>query len=181
MRVGRNDPCPCGSGRKYKKCCLPKEPADKPPQVTTNGKAGTEPTSTGRHLRSEERFVPSGLTITPYTIAKLSEDPRVLAHLPELRRAAKRYARENWTLSKIASMSTTQIEAQLRAYGVKHTPERFRALADAHAHFILPTPLPKDLDLAVTILKRGLTRAKADPWNGDVLSERLAEIQRLAK
>jgi preprotein translocase subunit SecA len=24
-KVGRNDPCPCGSGRKYKKCCLPKE------------------------------------------------------------------------------------------------------------------------------------------------------------
>jgi len=22
-RVGRNDPCPCGSGRKYKKCCGP--------------------------------------------------------------------------------------------------------------------------------------------------------------
>jgi len=25
-KVGRNDPCPCGSGKKYKKCCLPKEP-----------------------------------------------------------------------------------------------------------------------------------------------------------
>lgn len=24
-KTGRNDPCPCGSGRKYKKCCLPKE------------------------------------------------------------------------------------------------------------------------------------------------------------
>lgn len=24
-RTGRNDPCPCGSGKKYKKCCLPKE------------------------------------------------------------------------------------------------------------------------------------------------------------
>ncbi len=23
-RVGRNDPCPCGSGKKYKKCCFPK-------------------------------------------------------------------------------------------------------------------------------------------------------------
>lgn len=23
-KVGRNDPCPCGSGLKYKKCCLPK-------------------------------------------------------------------------------------------------------------------------------------------------------------
>lgn len=25
MKVGRNDPCPCGSGKKYKNCCLPKE------------------------------------------------------------------------------------------------------------------------------------------------------------
>ncbi len=26
-KVGRNDPCPCGSGKKYKKCCLEKETA----------------------------------------------------------------------------------------------------------------------------------------------------------
>ena len=25
MKVGRNDPCPCGSGKKYKKCCLSKD------------------------------------------------------------------------------------------------------------------------------------------------------------
>jgi tetratricopeptide (TPR) repeat protein len=25
-RVGRNDPCPCGSGKKYKKCCISLEP-----------------------------------------------------------------------------------------------------------------------------------------------------------
>ena len=24
MRIGRNEPCPCGSGKKYKKCCLGK-------------------------------------------------------------------------------------------------------------------------------------------------------------
>lgn len=24
-KVGRNDPCPCGSGKKYKNCCLKKE------------------------------------------------------------------------------------------------------------------------------------------------------------
>jgi len=23
-KIGRNDPCPCGSGKKYKKCCLKK-------------------------------------------------------------------------------------------------------------------------------------------------------------
>lgn len=25
--TGRNDPCPCGSGKKYKKCCLPADQA----------------------------------------------------------------------------------------------------------------------------------------------------------
>lgn len=28
MKVGRNDPCPCGSGKKYKKCCLNKPKSD---------------------------------------------------------------------------------------------------------------------------------------------------------
>lgn len=26
QKPGRNDPCPCGSGKKYKKCCQSKEP-----------------------------------------------------------------------------------------------------------------------------------------------------------
>jgi hypothetical protein len=32
MKIGRNDPCPCGSGRKYKQCCLaaPAAPALEP-------------------------------------------------------------------------------------------------------------------------------------------------------
>jgi len=29
-KVGRNDPCPCGSGRKYKNCCLHKDAAAQP-------------------------------------------------------------------------------------------------------------------------------------------------------
>jgi hypothetical protein len=28
--VGRNDPCPCGSGKKFKKCCLPKDVSERP-------------------------------------------------------------------------------------------------------------------------------------------------------
>jgi hypothetical protein len=31
MKIGRNDPCPCGSGKKYKKCCL-----GKPIQTSSN-------------------------------------------------------------------------------------------------------------------------------------------------
>jgi SEC-C motif len=26
-KIGRNDPCPCGSGEKYKRCCLPRDEA----------------------------------------------------------------------------------------------------------------------------------------------------------
>ena len=29
MKIGRNDPCHCGSGEKYKKCHLPKDNADR--------------------------------------------------------------------------------------------------------------------------------------------------------
>ena len=25
IKIGRNDPCPCGSGKKYKNCCLDKD------------------------------------------------------------------------------------------------------------------------------------------------------------
>ena len=28
-KIGRNDPCPCGSGKKYKRCCLDKHRAAK--------------------------------------------------------------------------------------------------------------------------------------------------------
>src|SRR4030067_3432079 len=31
MKIGRNDPCPCGSGRKYKNCCHDRQVAGKPP------------------------------------------------------------------------------------------------------------------------------------------------------
>ncbi|RKY40214.1 MAG: hypothetical protein DRP85_09010 [Candidatus Makaraimicrobium thalassicum] len=27
VKIGRNDPCPCGSGKKYKKCCQAQDEA----------------------------------------------------------------------------------------------------------------------------------------------------------
>ncbi len=36
-KIGRNDPCPCGSGKKYKKCCL-NGPSEAPPQVSVSDK-----------------------------------------------------------------------------------------------------------------------------------------------
>ena len=31
QKIGRNDPCPCGSGKKFKKCCLGKNENNIPP------------------------------------------------------------------------------------------------------------------------------------------------------
>jgi hypothetical protein len=42
--IGRNDPCPCGSGKKYKKCCLPKAgPVSPPPPVPGDSLPEEEP------------------------------------------------------------------------------------------------------------------------------------------
>lgn len=37
MHPGRNDPCPCGSGKKYKKCCGLKEQADQKSKAMRRG------------------------------------------------------------------------------------------------------------------------------------------------
>ena len=34
-RVNRNDPCPCGSGKKYKHCCRLKQLIAEPPRPVT--------------------------------------------------------------------------------------------------------------------------------------------------
>ena len=42
-KIGRNEPCPCGSGKKYKKCCLAKDEteASREPNSTPSGEAKT--------------------------------------------------------------------------------------------------------------------------------------------
>jgi hypothetical protein len=39
-RVGRNDPCPCGSGIKFKRCCLDNDREPMPKQATAEGPGG---------------------------------------------------------------------------------------------------------------------------------------------
>ena len=40
-KVGHNDPCPCGSGRKFKRCCKGKDARWGPPAGTTQGSSAT--------------------------------------------------------------------------------------------------------------------------------------------
>ncbi|MGN7611890.1 YecA family protein [Magnetococcales bacterium HHB-1] len=49
MKIGRNEPCPCGSGKKYKRCCLHKDEDQTKDQFSF-----TETEDEKRFLNSEE-------------------------------------------------------------------------------------------------------------------------------
>jgi hypothetical protein len=58
-RIGRNDPCPCGSGKKYKKCCLGSEDARQKESATWMDQEGMHVVGKGTepahiHIRSAE-------------------------------------------------------------------------------------------------------------------------------
>ena len=54
-RVGRNDPCPCGSGKKYKKCCLGRTDIEQPQAEPAVTEASGPESHTGKVLDSPFR------------------------------------------------------------------------------------------------------------------------------
>jgi len=50
-KIGRNDPCPCGSGQKYKRCCLPRDEAAAAERAATARAAALR-------ARETDRFAP---------------------------------------------------------------------------------------------------------------------------
>jgi hypothetical protein len=52
MKLGRNEPCHCGSGQKYKKCCLDKDQAQRAAQFAAEAaerRAATVENTQERH------------------------------------------------------------------------------------------------------------------------------------
>ena len=54
-KPGRNDRCPCGSGKKYKSCCLTKDEAAERERLTTAQTARDERAAKKRQSLSELR------------------------------------------------------------------------------------------------------------------------------
>lgn len=66
---GRNDPCPCGSGQKYKKCCFAKDEAAKATAASNVPKAAAEhgaPSDAKLKPRENKAHAPK----TPITAAR---------------------------------------------------------------------------------------------------------------
>jgi hypothetical protein len=69
MKIGRNEPCPCGSGKKYKKCCLNNDQQTKRMHSDHNGFIQPAP------LEISQKRLPKalGTQIRPYILAKMCD------------------------------------------------------------------------------------------------------------
>lgn len=54
MKLGRNEPCRCGSGRKYKRCCLA---ADEEAERVNGAEARAEELAEEQRLLQEDRKI----------------------------------------------------------------------------------------------------------------------------
>jgi hypothetical protein len=70
MKIGRNDPCPCGSGKKYKKCCeaadqqKARAELDQQQQQQTEGSADTPGNKPEPAPAPAPKFTPKATTPT---------------------------------------------------------------------------------------------------------------------
>jgi len=116
--AGRNSPCPCGSGKKYKKCCLEKdENGARVAREEAKKMAGREPPF------DYEPWRPHG---QPYVLAKLFEESEEFA---EIRRTNPKKAGRFWTPGRMAALETKDIVERLSRFGIDGQAENLRGLA----------------------------------------------------
>ena len=85
--TGRNDPCPCGSGKKFKKCCLGKEESHPSGGGATTASAELRKALEGRQFNSLEEVQAFAeqmyqMLNLPFTSPELSRFPDVLDTAP---------------------------------------------------------------------------------------------------
>ncbi len=133
-KIGRNDPCPCGSGRKYKKCCLGK---DIPYNDIPEEDQGIMPLDDFGKLsemeddipwEDDEEFVPMPDDLHPYTIARMIEHP-LGDMLNKLSEEERQKLSKRWTITNIADLTTDEICSRLLQLGIDSSKEAFLSLS----------------------------------------------------
>jgi len=117
MKTGRNDPCPCGSGKKFKKCCLNKrqQKIDTPQIIDTQAGMSPKKNKPTQAVHNQ---------IRPYVIAKMCEPDDsnvVLNQMPMLRKMIK----NQHLPSTIRKLSTQKIIQGLSERGINFDPDYF--------------------------------------------------------
>jgi len=125
MKIGRNAPCPCGSGKKYKKCCLDRDQQTGRSHPNKDDFIQPPPQGFDRKIRQED----SGIRIRPYVMAKMCDPTEkhvqdLLVRRPDLD------GKSIISVSKIRSLSTEQLIEKLSERGVRYDQERFLAMCE---------------------------------------------------
>jgi SEC-C motif len=112
MKTGRNDTCPCGSGKKYKKCCLAKDQKASPaPSAVIPPPSSVAPPRPGSFV-APQRVQPAGST-APARTAKPPRPPRPVDPIAERGNSHWREFESQEGESRIAFFLETLEDAEL--------------------------------------------------------------------
>ncbi len=121
MKTGRNTPCPCGSGKKYKKCCLNKGQQQKrKTQDAVIPKQKKTPLS--RKFARHSLELP---TTRPYVVAKMIDPKKNDPFWEQLSELTPLLNKFQHLPSKIRQLSTEMIIKQLEERHVHFDPTLF--------------------------------------------------------
>ena len=115
MKVGRKDRCPCGSGKKYKKCCLQRESQSKQIQVKVIRPTPQNPTWI---VDYEPQCPPDVFFDTNVWISMNHDDIRALQRLKQNRGFCYRYSTTNYVelVSHLEDQPSTSYANPFRKY-----------------------------------------------------------------
>ena len=121
-KVGRNDPCPCGSGKKYKRCCLGK------PQPAQADLTTTAPGSD--HLSETDAAEPQGgPTTDDQALANTAEE--LIADVVRWRRNPRHQERWSADVQRTLEATHTLAFAFLRLLLMRYAPDGHRQTPSA--------------------------------------------------
>ena len=125
MKIGRNAPCPCGSGKKYKKCCLNKDQQAEGMHSDHKGFIQQPPRETGQKIPTKA----SGIRIRPYMLAKMCDPTEkhvqeIFLRRPELKE------KNSISVSQMRSLPTEQLIEKLSERGVRYDQEQFLGMCE---------------------------------------------------
>jgi len=118
-KVGRNDPCPCGSGKKYKHCCLNK-PIGR-----------LKPSSAIGNL--DEVLRPQTPRVSKLAIMRILQDG---IDNPKLDKSMREGLLKRWTFGKLKEMETSEIVERLKSIDADFEIARFKEDAGRHTSAI---------------------------------------------
>lgn len=128
---GRNDRCRCGSGKKYKRCCLLADEAAAPAAVPAPARVGggldAPAGADAAWTNAELDALPDGLDPSPYAMARLREGAAKFRELE--RRDPVQWARRSPTA--VFAHTAEALQRRLAEEGIDASREAFLARAQA--------------------------------------------------